>query len=304
MKLLRLNGNNLEPVQEKAFKLEKEIQTLVESNLESVFDLQLIKSEFIIGGLRIDTLGYDKQAKSFVVIEYKRAQNLSVIDQGMSYLSLILNNRAEVVLEYDQRRKTSLRKDDFDWSQTRIIFVSNSFTTYQVEALNFKDLPIELWVLKRHGDSLVTLDRVNPTGSTVSLKMLGKKGGAIAKTLKEVKTYSEEDHLLHANPATASLYARFKELVLAISPDIIIKPTKVYIGFRARSNVTDVVVMNKAFKVFLNLKKGDLKDPKKLTRDISKIGHWGNGDYELMLKTEDDLEYVISLVRQSYKVNK
>ena len=74
-------------LKEKPFKLEKEIQALFESNLEDLMNLQLVKSEFSIKNKRIDTLAYDKQSKAFIIIEYKRSKNISVVDQGFTYLS-------------------------------------------------------------------------------------------------------------------------------------------------------------------------------------------------------------------------
>ena len=49
---------------------------------------------------------------------------------------------------------------------------------------------------------------------------------------------------------------------------------------------------------------GELDDPKSLMRDVSTTGHWGNGDYELQINSDDDLEYILSLVKQSIKKNK
>ncbi len=34
-------------------------------------------------------------------------------------------------------------------------------------------------------------------------------------------------------------------------------------------------------------------------RDISNTGHWGNDDYELVIKNTDDLEYIMSLIKQA-----
>jgi predicted transport protein len=51
------------------------------------------------------------------------------------------------------------------------------------------------------------------------------------------------------------------------------------------------------------MKKGLPNDPQKIARDISNIGHWGNGDYEVKLKEPKDIGYVLSLIRQSYEVN-
>jgi predicted transport protein len=56
-------------------------------------------------------------------------------------------------------------------------------------------------------------------------------------------------------------------------------------------------------KVWINLQKGKLDDPKNITRDVSAIGHWGNGDYEIQISDDDNIEYIISLIKQSYNKN-
>ena len=54
----------------------------------------------------------------------------------------------------------------------------------------------------------------------------------------------------------------------------------------------------------INLRKGELNDPQGLARDISVTGHHGNGDYQIQISTDDDLEYVLSLIKQAYKKQK
>ena len=44
-----------------------------------------------------------------------------------------------------------------------------------------------------------------------------------------------------------------------------------------------------------------LDDSKKIFRDVSNIGHWGTGDYELKISDEDNFEYIMSCIRQSYE---
>jgi RecB family endonuclease NucS len=57
------------------------MQKITEDNLESVFGLEFIKTEFQLNNLRIDTLAFDNESNSFVIIEYKRGNSYSVIDQ-------------------------------------------------------------------------------------------------------------------------------------------------------------------------------------------------------------------------------
>lgn len=303
MPLYKIAHQQLELIKEQPFKYERDIQTLVENNLNTLFGLHFVRGEFQLGTLRIDTLAYDKDSKAFVIIEFKKGANFSVVDQGMSYLGLMLNNKAEFILEYNERCNGSLKRDDVDWSQSRVIFVSPSFTTFQLEAINFKDLPIELWEVRRYSNNTIRFDQHKPASSVASIKTVSKKSEVVEAISREVKTYTEEGHLKIAQPNIVELYNRFKELVLAIGSDISVKPMKQYITFRTKTNITDVVVLKKSLKIFLNLAKGKLDDPKKLARDVSDIGHWGNGDYEIIISNDDNLEYIISLVRQSYKIN-
>ena len=100
MKIYTLHNTKLDEVDEKQFKLEREIQQVFEDNLETVMGLTLVRSEFTIKNKRIDTLAYDKQAKAFIIIEYKRDKNVSVVDQGFTYLSLMLENKADFIVAY------------------------------------------------------------------------------------------------------------------------------------------------------------------------------------------------------------
>ena len=62
------------------------------------------------------------------------------------------------------------------------------------------------------------------------------------------------------------------------------KPTAKYIAFIHKKNFVDIVLYKSNLTLFLNMKKGSLNDPKKIARDVSNIGHWGNGDYEIKIK--------------------
>ncbi len=289
-------------IKERPFKLEKELQQLTEVNLQSIYDYLCVKSEFTVGNFRLDTLAFDKETNSFVIIEYKKDKNFSVIDQGYAYLSLMLNNKADFILEYNESQKDTLKRTDVDWSQSKVIFISQSFTTYQKEAINFKDLPIELWEIKRYENSTVSYEQIQKMGSSESIKTVSKSDNNISKVAKEIKIYTEEDNLSKANDAIAELYETFKQAILNLS-DISIKPKKLYVAFVSGSNVVDIHVQKKALKMWINMRKGELDDGRAITRDVSGTGHWGNGDYELQVSTDEDLEYILSLIKQSVRKN-
>lgn len=293
----------LEYIKEKPFKLEKEIQELTEQNLKLIFGLDFVKSEFALHNFRIDTLAFNYESNSFVIIEYKRDKNFSVIDQGYAYLSLMLNNKADFILEYNEKQGNQLKRTDVDWTQSRVMFVSPGFTNYQREAINFKDLPIELWEVKRFENDTVSFDQVQKAGALESINTISKANKTIAAVGTEIVVYTEEEHLANASDEIVELYQKLKSAISNLD-NFDIKPKKKYIAFVSGKNIVDIHPQKKALKLWINLAKGELDDSKNLTRDVSATGHWGNGDYELQIDSDEDLEYILSLIKQSIKKNK
>lgn len=302
MALYRIE-KKLEYIKEKPFRLEKEIQELTENNLKTIFGLEFVKSEFALNNFRIDTLAFDKESKAFVIIEYKRDKNFSVIDQGYAYLSLMLNNKADFILEFNENLDKTLKRTDVDWSQSRVLFVSPAFTNYQIEAINFKDLPIELWEVKRFENTTVSYEQIQKSGSQESIKTISKADKTIDNVAKEIKVYSEQEHLENENDEIKELYKKFRSAIQNLD-NLEIKPKKKYIAFVSGRNVIDILPQKKALKMWINMSKGELDDSKGITRDVSTTGHWGNGDYEIQIRDDENLEYILSLVKQSIKKNK
>ncbi len=296
-------GNKLEYIKEKTFRLEKEIQTMTEKNMKTIFGLEFVKSEFSLNKFRIDTLAFDKETNAFVIIEYKRDKNFSVIDQGYAYLSLMLNNKADFILEFNENLDKTLKRTDVDWSQSRVLFVSPAFTNYQREAINFKDLPIELWEVKQYENQTVSYKQIQKSSAQESIKTISKNDKNIDTVAREIKVYTEEEHLANVTEEIKELYEKLKSAILNLE-NLEIKPKKVYIAFVSGRNVVDILPQRKALKIWLNLNKGELDDPKEIAKDVSNTGHWGNGDYEIKIQNDDDLEYILSLIKQSLKKNK
>jgi len=187
------NNDKISNVKETPFKLEREIQTLFENNLNELMNLQLVKSEFSIKNKRIDTLAYDTQSNAFIIIEYKRSKNISVVDQGFTYLSLMLENKADFIVEYNETLKQNLKRTEVDWSQTRVVFVSTSFTENQKTATNFKDIAIELWEVKRYENDIISINPIKKSKSAESIKPITATNNQLASVVKEIKVYTEED---------------------------------------------------------------------------------------------------------------
>lgn len=219
----------------------KEIQRITETNLKSLFGLQLVKSEFELKGLRIDTLAFDPESRGFIIIEYKRDRIFSVVDQGMAYLNLMLNNKADFILEYHERTTPSLKREDVDWTQTRVIFVAPEFTKYHQHAIGFKDLGIQLWEVQKYKNNIVIFNEVKPFEATESISTIAKTTNPqVQRISQEIKVYTEEELLKVCDDETEDLYNDLKNQVLCIGNDIEIRPTKSMLHLGESNNLSEL----------------------------------------------------------------
>lgn len=303
MALYSLEQETLHRLKEESFAVEKDIQTITEQNLETIFGLQCVKSEFALHDLRLDTLAFNQETQSFVIIEYKNTKNFSVIDQGYAYLSLLLNNKADFILEYNEKTNTSLRKEDVDWSQSKILFISPSFSHYQQKAIGFKDLPIELWEVFKYQNNVLQYTQVKSPDNSESISTISKSNQTINSVNNEVKVYTETDHLSTTSPNIASLYTELREYVMNLDGHIHILPRKHYLTFAVSSPFLDLVIKKKSLTCYLHIPKDTISDIHNMVRDVSDIGHWGTGSSECKITSTQDLLRIKPLIQESYLAN-
>jgi len=210
----------------------------------------------------------------------------------------MLENKADFIIEHNEKLKRSLKRDEVDWSQTRVAFVSPSFTENQVLATNFKDLPIELWEVKQYENDIIAINPIKKTAAAESIKPMTQQNATLKKVTEEIMVYTEQNHIEYASDQIAELYEKFRNAILNLADGIEIKPLKVYIAFKKGKNITDILIQKRSLKIVINAKADQLDDPKKLAKDITNVGHWGNGDYQIIVKDDANLEYIMSLIKQ------
>lgn len=301
MQLYHQQKGTLLGLKEKPFKLEKDIQKLFESNIEQIASFKFVRTEFSLKNVRFDTLAFDEESKSFVIIEYKRDRNYSVVDQGVSYLNLMLEYKADFIVEYNESCDKNLKRDDVDWSQSKVIFVAPSFTSFQKQSSNFKDLPIELWEIKQFENDIIVINSIKKSSSAPSIKQVQSSSNntEISNVVKEIVVYDEDRFLQNKSDDIIELYNIYKEAILNLAPDIEALPLKWVMMFKTDRKFAYIEIQKKNLKLWINLKKGQLDDSKGLARDVSSVGHAGNGDYELTITDTENLEYIMSLVKQA-----
>jgi len=281
--------------------LEREVQKIFEENLDELLNVTFLAHEYSTSfGGRMDTLGIDGEGNP-CIIEYKKGQNDSVINQGLSYLRWLLDHKDSFEkLCNEMNVMTAIQ-----WNAPRVICVAENYNKFDADTADLLPINIELYKYKLYEDDMLVLDKENYQKVKISDKPKFSNGDA-AKHGKLQETYTLEEHLAQADNNTQELFKALKEEILALDQNITEEPKKLYVAYKMTRNFVDVVFKKNKLKLFLNVKSGELTDPQGIARDLEKpvhIGHWGNGDYEVTLTNLDEIPYVITLVRQSHAIN-
>lgn len=302
MPIFQIQSDKLVPIEEKKIDLEKDIQKITETNLSPIFGLNFIRSEFTLQNLRIDTLAFNEETQSFAIIEFKRDRSFSVVDQGFAYLSLMLNNKDSFVLEYARNTNKNINEINIDWSQSKVIFIANSFTSYQQNAVNFKDLPIELWEVKKYNNNTILFNELKSPESSESIKSISKNE-TIEKVSKEVKHYSVEDHFRDDWAQSREIFDELRKQIFELDNRIEESPQKYYIGYKIGRLIVLAIHIYKS-KVVIDLprfKPQDLKDPEShVVYQKNSFKYYNKHISEFVLTSVGDIAYAMFIAKQVY----
>src|SRR5260370_5240915 len=276
--------------------IEKTLQLLLERHLEQFLGVRFIATEYQTGkthGGRVDTLGLDDN-NCPVIIEYKRALNENVINQGLYYLDWLMDHQGEFTLEVMKRFGRDVA-DNIDWSGPRLLCIAGDFTRYDEYAVHQIPRNIELLRYRRYGADLLVLDLVN-----VSPAETASKRSRLADAAK-VRLRAQDASESGPEYSVLNIWESLKAFLLALGDDVQMKELENYIAFRRLKNFACVKVRHGDLLVWTRLEPSSVELEEGLTRDVTNIGHHGTGDLEIRIQNASDLERAKSLLLRSYQ---
>ena len=292
IKLFDLTGDSATEIPGEATAVEKSLQRLIERNMEAMLGIRLLGTEYSTGQKhrgRIDTLGIDEN-NTPAIVEYKRATNQNVINQGLFYMDWLLDHRAEFELLV-LKKLGEATADAIDWSADE----------HAVEHMNRN---IELIRYRRFGSGLLMLEMVNAISAAGASPDGGSESGSEpTKSPGSYKTISEV--LASLDGPLLDLYQAVRDHVLALGDDIQEKPLKYYVAFKRIKNFACVEVHpNKSVvTTYLKVNPEDVDLIHGFTRDVRAVGHYGTGDLEVKIRSREDLERAKPLFQKSYEAS-
>lgn len=277
-----------------AAKKEKHIQQLVEENLLTVLDMHFLETEYwTTSGGRIDTLAVDTNGAP-VIIEYKRNKNDNVINQSLSYLKWLKTQKVEFFegLVIKKLGAEKAKKLAIDWKNPRIVCIAESYSKYDVDTVEVIQIRVELFKYRYYEDSLFSLEQLGVSEQATKTAQ-SETPSAEGKNLDK----SVETLLTKASPTIKALFEEFRTRIFEIDESIQEKATALYVAYRMTKNFAEIYIGKNQIKLFI--RPVDYDDPKGKVDKISEGYNW-TLDRRIYLKQEEDLEYVLGILLQSY----
>ncbi len=305
MPLFEISGNNLASIEQHNFSLEKELQTLIEKNLGAVFNCRFVASEFSTGALhagRIDSLALSEDNNP-VIIEYKKIESSELINQSLFYLHWIQDHKGDFEIAVQQTLDNEVQ---VDWSDVRVICIAPNYKKYDLHAVQVMGANIELWKYRLFKNGCLYLEEVFQAAKIpASVQGNGKnpvmvEAGKKAAQVRATATYTFEEHLEGKSKSIQSLMHTIREYMLGLDPSIEEVPKKLYVAYKISQNIVCMESQHKNIKLFVKLKADAIESPPKSYRDVSNIGHFGTGDSEFTVSSEEQFDEVKPLIDLAY----
>lgn len=291
MAIFKIDRNKVQKLKIKKFKNEKQLQKLFENNLEEIFGIRFLASEFkTTHGGRIDTLGLDEDS-SPVIIEYKESEKDNVINQGLFYLDWLIDHKGDFEILVQKILGKNVK---VNWDAPRLILIAQSYNEYDKYAVNRISENIELKKYILYDNEILFIENV----VLPNVKATAKK---TKKTNVSYKKYSVEDHLRGKSDKVKELFNELQEKILKIDEKIKEKILKHYVAYELDKNFAEIVIQANGLRVHVDISKEEVSDPENKLIDLSEKGHWATGNLKVRVENIEDIDYCMGIIRQSYE---
>ncbi len=307
MPLFEMSGESLVPVEQLNFALEKDLQKLVEKNLKAIFNCRFVASEFSTGALhagRIDSLALSEDNNP-VIIEYKKVESSELINQSLFYLHWIQDHKGDFEIAVQRTLGGSV---EVDWSDIRVICIAPNYKKYDLHAVQVMGANIELWKYRLFKNGSIYLEEVfqaTKAAVSTSISAEGKNPVMVEASKKSAQvrataTYEFDEHLEGKPAQIQSLMHYVREFMFGLDTAIEEAPKKLYVAYKISQNIVCMEPQSRNIKIFIKLSASDIESPPNFYRDVKDIGHYGTGDSEFTISSEQDFDLVKPFIEKAY----
>jgi predicted transport protein len=303
-------SNRVSSVKLKKFNSEKELQGLVENNLEAIFGCRFIATEFSTGvqhGGRIDTLALSEENNP-VIIEYKTVASSELINQSLFYLSWMNDHRGDFQVAVNKKLGNNQK---VDWEKIRVICLAPEYKKYDLHAARMIGANIELWQFKLYSNGVLHLEDVFRKPANLSEAVFAEEvspknpvmvsAGKKAAMTRATEVYTFEEHIQDLDEKMKDLVELVREFLIDLDDTVEEVPKKLYVAYKVSKNFCCMETHKNKIGLFLKLDPMEIKNKPENMRDVSNIGHFGTGDLEIIIRNETDLDAAKKYIEAAFE---
>lgn len=308
MPLFAIHNGSLTPIQQTNFDREKDLQSLVESSLQPIFNCRLVASEFSTGtqhGGRIDTLALSEDNNP-VILEYKKIESSELINQSLFYLSWIHDHKGDFHIAAQQALGTEI---EVDWSDVRVICIAPNYRKYDLHAVQVMGANLELWTYRLFKNDSIYFEEVfqkslstttngtdDPTKNPVMVAA-GKK----AAVTRQTGSYKYDQHTAGKPENIVELAQSIRDFTMSLDPAMEETAKKFYVTYKISQNIVCMEIQKQRILLYIKLDPGSIDPLPAFARDVGDIGHYGTGDLELSIRNPDDFDAAKQYIELAYQ---
>jgi predicted type IV restriction endonuclease/predicted transport protein len=161
-----------------------------------------------------------------------------------------------------------------------------------------KDSIVRIWPILEARDTDIFTVR-----SSVSKVRLRSPKKLTRRGKKPKKLYSEAQHIINRPAEILELYRKLDTFCLSLKPGEI---SKEYLAKTINYLYKDIPfcsvhILKSGLRIWLYLKYDEIENPPGFSRDVSGIGHWGGGGFEMGVKNSNQLYESERLIQLSFE---
>lgn len=293
LKLFKVNGH-VEELKSKSVTIEKELQNIIEKNMQEFFGVRFLASEYRIDNGRMDSIGIDEN-NCPVIFEYKRFSSENVINQGLFYLNWLLEHKANFKLLVLETYGNEVA-NNIDWSMPRVVCIASDFNKYDEEAIKQINRNVSLIRYKQYNNDLLLFELLNTnTVAPIDNEQVERK-----TSQNNEKTFTEQ--YKNAPQKFKELYDELSDYATSLGDDVSQNTLKLYSAFKKIKNFCTMEVYQAKMLINFRLNPDEYELSDTL-RDVRNIGHWGCGDLQLIMRDRSEIEKAKELILKAYENN-
>ncbi|HMO41156.1 MAG TPA: DUF5655 domain-containing protein [Saprospiraceae bacterium] len=308
MAIFEIKENKVKKIKPTEFRLEKDLQSLIEQNLTTVFNCQLVATEFSTGNIhsgRIDTLALSEDNNP-VIIEYKKVASSELINQSLYYLHWIKDHKGDFQIAVNKALGSNI---EIDWADVRVICLAPEYKKYDLHAVQAMGANIELWKYKLYENGILVIDEVYRRARMMEYKKDNEneknpvmvEAGKKAAITRKTATYTIDEHIEVLNKNLQGLFTELRDYIINLDASIEEAPKKHYIAYKTSQNFACIQTYKNKLTLYLKLNPDEISPMPPQGRDMRTIGHFGTGDFELVLKSIEDFQQTKHLIDEALK---